>query len=92
MLDLQEAKDYLRLDGNDNDHIVTSILSSIPSYIELVTGLKEEEQDNEPMCKQVSKFILALWYNAEQTESDKLDKVISSLLKAITFKHDLKVE
>ena len=89
MLDLQEAKDYLRLDGNDNDIIVTSILSTIPSYIELSTGLPESEQDNEPMCKQVSKFILALWYNAEQTEEDKLNKVITSLLKAIATKNDL---
>lgn len=88
MLDLQEAKDYLRVDGEDNDLIIRSILSSIPSFIEHSTGLNEDEQDNEPMCKQVSKFILSLWYNAEQTEDQKLQRVIDSLLKAISIKYD----
>lgn len=92
MLELQEAKDYLRIDGNDNDEIISSILEAIPSYIEFSTGLTEKEQDKEPMCIQVSKFVLALWYNAEQTETDKLYTVINSLLKSISLKYGYKKE
>lgn len=87
MLTLEEAKEFLRVDGEDNDLIITSILEGIPSFIELSTGINEEVQLKEPMVKQVTKFILSLWYHAEQSDSDKIQKVIDSLLKAIKYKY-----
>ena len=43
-------------------------------------------QSTEPLINTVSRFILQLWYNAEQSESEKLQRTIDSLLKAITLK------
>jgi len=83
-LGLEEAREYLRIDGTDNDEIILSLLEAIPGYIEVTTGMTPEQQETEPLAKTVSKFILQLWYNAEQSESDKLQRTIDGLLKALT--------
>ena len=84
MLTVAEARDYLRLDGTDNDVIIASLLGAIPGYIEISTGMTPTQQENEPLANSASKFILQLWYNAEQTDSEKLQRTIDGLLKAIT--------
>lgn len=83
-LSLEEAREHLRIDGTDNDVIILSLLQAIPGYIEVTTGMTAEQQVTEPLVKTASKFILQLWYNAEQTDSDKLQRTIDGLLKAIT--------
>lgn len=79
-----EARDYLRLDGTDNDGVISPLLSAIPDYIETTTGMSAAQQASEPLANTVSKFLLALWYNAEGTETEKLERTINSLLKVLT--------
>lgn len=86
MLTLDQARDTLRLDGTDNDDMIQALLSTIPDYIELTTGLDILAQESEPLVDTVSTFLLKLWYNAEQSEADKLQRVIEGLLKTITLK------
>ena len=83
---LVEAKEVLRVDGSDNDAIILSLVQAIPSYIETVTGMKEADQDNEPLVATVSGFIVRLWYYADHAEDVKLQRTIDSLLKCITLK------
>ncbi len=83
-LSLEEAREHLRIDGIDNDVIISSLLEAIPGYIEVTTGMTPEQQDTEPLATTASKFILQLWYNAEQTDSEKLQKTIDGLLKSLT--------
>ena len=83
-LDINEAREHLRVDGTDNDIIILSLLEAIPGYIEVTTGMAEAQQATEPLARTASKFILQLWYNAEQTDSEKLQRTIDGLLKAIT--------
>ena len=52
----------------------------------MTTGMTAVQQDAEPLAEAASKFILQLWYNAEQSESEKLQRTIDSLLKALTIK------
>lgn len=85
-MDINEAREWLRIDGTDNDEIIQSLLDSIPSYIEVTTGMQKTAQEAEPLADAVSKFILLLWYNAEQTDADKLQRTIDNLLKALTVK------
>lgn len=84
VLSLEEAREHLRIDGTDNDVIILSLLEAIPGYIEVTTGMTPEQQETEPLARTASKFILQLWYNAEQSESDKLQRTIDGLLKALT--------
>jgi len=83
-LTLEEAREHLRIDGTDNDAIILSLLTAIPGYIEVTTGMTPEQQATEPLAATASKFILQLWYNAEQTDSEKLQRTIDGLLKALT--------
>lgn len=83
---LQEAKDVLRIDTTDNDELITSLIAALPGYIEITTGLKEANQAAEPLVKTVSGFILMLWYYTDHTDDIKLNRTISSLLKAISVR------
>lgn len=86
MLSLEQAREFLRIDGTDNDSIICALLEAIPGYIEVTTGMTALYQESEPLVNTVSRFILQLWYNAEQSDSEKLQRTIDSLLKAITLK------
>ena len=86
MLSLDEAREWLMLDGTDNDALIESLLEAIPGYIEVSTGMGKAKQKKEPLAHTVSKFILQLWYNAEQADSERLQRTIDGLLKAITVK------
>jgi hypothetical protein len=86
MVTLDKAREWLRLDGTDNDPVVQGLLDAVPTFIEIATGMKPEAQQNEPLADTVTKFLLTLWYNAEQAEADRLQRTIDSLLKALTIK------
>jgi len=86
VLSLEEAREHLRIDGTDNDALILSLLEAIPGYIEVTTGMTPEQQETEPLARTASKFILQLWYNAEQADSEKLQRTSDGLLKAITVK------
>ena len=47
--------------------------------------MDRQRQAEEPLAYTVSKFILQLWYNAEQADSEKLQRTIDGLLKALTM-------
>lgn len=81
---IQEARDHLRVDGTDNDAIIQALLDAVPGYIEVTTGMNSTQQAQAPLATTASKFILQLWYNAEGTEADKLQRTIDGLLKALT--------
>lgn len=85
IMTLDEARYALRLDGADNDPIIQSLLEAIPNYITLTTGLQPAEMDAMPLAKTAAKFILILWYNAEQTDSEKLQRTIDGLLKTLSL-------
>lgn len=86
MLTLDKAREWLRIDGTDNDDIIIGLLNAVPGYIEVTTGMTLTQQINEPLAEAASKFIVQLWYNAEQTDSEKLQRTIDGLLKALTVK------
>lgn len=86
MVTLDQAREWLRLDGTDNDVIISGLLSAVPGYIETTTGLPVANQDSEPLADTVTKFLLTLWYHAEQAEAERLQIVIDGLLKTLTVR------
>lgn len=86
MLDLDEVREWLRIDGTDNDYVIRSLIRAVPDYIEVATGMDICQQEGEPLAHTAGKFLVQLWYNAEQTDSEKLQRTIDSLLKALTVK------
>lgn len=86
MLSLDEAREWLRIDGTDNDRIISGLLQAAPGYIEVATGMDETTQLNEPLVDTVTKFLLILWFDAESSQAERLQRTIDNLLKAITVK------
>ncbi|MEW9675260.1 head-tail connector protein [Lentibacillus sp. L22] len=84
ILDIEEARDALRLDGEDNDMIIQSLLKSIPSYLEATTGRTWEDEPVHPLAQTVAKFLLQLWYDPQGQDSDQLKRTIDNLLVALT--------
>ena len=80
----QEARDWLRLDNSDNDVNIEGLIESAEEYITLTTGMSAEAQAQSPLAKTACKFLLSLWYDPEQTDSDKLQRSIDNLLKALS--------
>lgn len=83
---LEEACNVLRVDPGTNDDLINSLIRAIPSFIELKTGMTEKAQENEPLVKTVSGFILQLWYFSDNIDDKVLNRTIDSLLCAITLK------
>lgn len=86
MLTLEKAREWLRIDGTDNDDIIMSLVAAASDYIEITTGMSAAQQEEEPLAETAEKFLIQLWYNAEQSESEKLQRTIDGLLKALTVK------
>lgn len=80
----QEARDWLRLDNSDNDVNIAGLIESAEEYITLTTGMSAEAQAQSPLAKTACKFLLTLWYDPEQADSDKLQRSIDNLLKALS--------
>lgn len=84
LIDMEEARDCLRVDGTDNDPIIIPLLESIPSYLEVTTGRSWEDTDVHPLAQTVTKFILQLWYDPQGQDSERLKRTIDNLLGALT--------
>lgn len=83
---LTEACNYLHVDEGTNDDLINALILALPGYIEVTTGLKEENQASEPLCDTVSGFLLTQWYYADHADDQALTRTINALLKAITLK------
>lgn len=83
---LETACNVLNVDQGTNDDLILSLILSLPSYIEMTTGLKVEDQSKEPLVETVSGFLLTLWYYADHADDQALTRTINSLLKTISAK------
>ena len=81
---IEEARDILRIDGSDNDAQISALLAAVPSYLEITAGYTTSGYYS-PLAKTAARFILQLWYYGENSDADKLKRVIDSLLKALTY-------
>lgn len=86
MIALETAREWLRIDGTDNDLIIQGLIQAADDYVQTVTGLDPTTLDAEPLAQTAIKFLLTLWYNPEQTDAVQLQRVADNLLKTITVK------
>ena len=84
LITTQEAREWLRLDNSDNDVNIEGLIESAEEYITLTTGMSADMQELSPLAKTACKFLLSLWYDPEQADSDKLQRSIDNLLKALS--------
>jgi len=84
LISIEEARDALRVDGADNDTIIIPLLESIPSYLEVTTGRTWEDIPVHPLAQTVTKFLLQLWYDPQDQDSERLKRTIDNLLTTLT--------
>jgi hypothetical protein len=85
---LEEARDILRLDGADNDGQIIALMGAIPPYLTETTGYTATGEFS-PVARTAARFILQLWYYGENSDTDKLQRVIDCLLKALSAERGL---
>ena len=83
IFNIEEARDILRIDGEDNDGQITALVAAIPDYLTETTGY-EAAGGFSPVAKTAGRFILQQWYYGENADTDKLQRVIDCLLKALS--------
>lgn len=83
MITLDVAREWLRIDGTDNDAIIEGLLAAAPAYIQVATGLDPEAQSTIPLADTITEFLLSLWYNPDSADSEKLQTVIDNLMKSL---------
>lgn len=79
-----EAREWLRIDNEDNDQIIEDLIAGAEEYITLTTGLLRSDQEMSQLAQTATKFLLSLWYDPTQVDADKLKRTIDSLLKTLT--------
>lgn len=81
---VEEGRDILRLDGGDNDEQILALLEAIPPYLTATTGYESVTGEYSPVARAAARFILWQWYYGENADTDKVQRVIDSLLKALS--------
>lgn len=85
---LNEANEILHLDGGDNDAQVMALIDALPSYLYHTTGYQATGEYS-PVAKTAARFILWQWYYGESADTDKVQRVIDYLLKALSAERAL---
>ena len=85
LISLEEARDALRIIGEDNDSIITPLVKAIPGYLEVTTGRRwDTDEPVHPLAQTVAKFILQLWFDPQDQNSERLKRTIDGLLAGLT--------
>ena len=85
---LNEANEILHLDGGDNDAQVLALIEALPPYLYHTTGYQATGEYS-PVAKTAARFILRQWYYGENADTDKVQRVIDCLLKALSAERAL---
>lgn len=85
---LNEANEILHLDGGDNDAQVMALIEALPPYLYHTTGYQATGEYS-PVAKTAARFILWQWYYGESADTDKVQRVIDCLLKALSAERAL---
>lgn len=85
---LNEANEILHLDSGDNDAQVMALIEALPPYLYHTTGYQATGEYS-PVAKTAARFILWQWYYGENADTDKVQRVIDCLLKALSAERAL---
>lgn len=88
MLSIEEARNILRIDGTDNDSEIEALIAALPDYLYHTTGYRTDG-DYSPVALTAGRFILWQWYYGENADTDKIQRVIDCLLKALSVEREL---
>ena len=85
---LEETKQYLRVDGDDEDALITSLITAAEEYLKNATGIQFD--DTNSLAKLFCWVLVTDWYeNREYTftgkVSEKVRPIIESMLTQLKY-------
>lgn len=83
---LDEAKLYLRVDGNDDDDLITMLIKAAEEYIKSATGKEYDGTNN--LAKLLCLVLITDWYeNREQSDkiSEKYRFTVQTILAQLKY-------
>ena len=84
MITLQEAKDFLRVDGDDEDALISSLIITAKALVEEVIRKKLEEIEETPEpVHQAMLIVVSTLYEERQISKDKSGVDISETLDLV---------
>lgn len=86
ILEIEDARETLRIDNKHNDDIIKPLVEAIPDYIEIKTGYQWQEESDDQLAKAAARFILQLWYYPQTQDVARINRTIDSLLYALAAK------
>lgn len=81
MIELQEAKQWLRVDHDEDDNIIKSLINAADRYLQNATG-KKFATDNQ-LAKQFCLFLIADWYDNRQFTGEKVGEKVKYILQSM---------
>ena len=85
MLTLDKAKLFLRIDTEEEDALIQSLINSAVEYIDTATGMTRDAQETEPLAETLQSYLVMGWYLRDNYD-EQTDKVIESLTKTLKAK------
>ena len=80
ILTLEEAKNILRVDFEDDDQQIQSLIDTIPIYLLNKTGNSWDVSPINPLVKTLAGFLIQSWYDGS---TPQLDKIIDNILATL---------
>lgn len=84
---LDEVKEYLRIDGREEDDLLLLLISAADTYLYNATGNKFSKDDD--LAKLICFVLVSDWYeNREYTgtkTTEKVRDIVSSVLAQLTY-------
>lgn len=81
ILTLEEAKNKLRVDFDDDDEMIQSLIDSIPEFLYNKTGSRLDTEPINPLVKTLAGFLICSWYDGNFKD---YDNIINNLLMTLT--------
>lgn len=81
ILTLEEAKQRLRVDFDDDDLLIYGLIESIPDYLETKTGARWDKEPINPLVKNLAGYLICSMY--DQNFKD-FEQPINNLLMVLT--------
>lgn len=93
LITLKEAKEYLRVDGDEDDSLITSLISAAQEYLKNATG-KTFDNTNE-LARLFCLVLVVDWYENRTLSAgkvgEKIRPVIDSMLAQLNYCYEEKL-
>lgn len=86
MITLQDIRTHLRLDGEEEDAYVLTLLAAAVEYIEMMTG-KPHDADYPATLRHAALLLIGNWFNNREGTTDKPLSQVPLAFDMLLFAH-----